>query len=64
MKFDYERKRHKVTRFIDVEYLGVPAVVEDNTINALGYLPPKKSIAGNRYKKKVVQVVPGLNLEK
>ena len=41
MELDSERKRQKVTGFVDVEYLEVPVVVEEDAINALKYLLPK-----------------------
>ena len=59
-EIDHERKRQKLTGFVEVEYLGIPIVIEGDTINALRYLPPKKSLVGDRYKRKIVQVTNGV----
>ena len=43
-----------------MESFEIPIAVEGITINALRYLPPKKTLAGKQYKANEVQVTPGV----
>jgi len=59
--FDGERKKMKLSGFVNVEYLGIPPVkIEDDTTNQLRYIPPKKLVIGDQFKKVDINVRPGI----
>jgi len=62
VSLDGERKRMKLSGFVNVEWVGIPVQIEKDTINQLRYIPPKKLLVGDVFKKVDVNTTPGVKV--